>query len=219
MKNKIVAVKDKIFAKAKAVGTKIKTFAANVGTKVRTAVSSFSTAMKNSLASVRNAVKAKLSKALNKIPGMKFIKRWSTKILKQVGKMLLKKKAKQSIISKVFSKIAKIIGRALGKLLITGPAGVIALASLAWTVYDVITTYSALKDMLLPLVEELGYDTTRPAWFEKFLWDQAYDILFKGDPNGYLDLLYQAISDAIEGLMREIKFSLISAEKRKKLWH
>ena len=71
------------------------------------------------------------------------------------------------------------------------------------------------------MISRLGYDTTKPAWFEKYLMDnykQLLSYVFNGGMQEFLGMVIDALVDEIFGTVREFTLLTVTADKRQELW-
>lgn len=71
------------------------------------------------------------------------------------------------------------------------------------------------------MISRLGYDTTSPAWFEKYLMEnykQLLDHVFNGGMQEFLGMVIDALVDEIFGTVREFTLLTVTADKRQELW-
>ena len=150
-----------------------------------------------------------------KIPGAKFIRTMSKKIGSFLTKKAFKKRMKDGVIRRIIKGLAKKLGKFLGKMgakvmfgSIAGvlTAGISLAITWGWMMYDIMSLYKDLQAFFKPAAETLGYDTSRPAWFVSFLWEQQMEIKKYLIENyaEFLSALREGLNNALYGTMNKL---------------
>lgn len=212
---KIVALKDAVKTKLLDFKTKVKNVGTAIKTKVNTYVNTIITRCKEAIHRKIRRMKTRLKLVIRKIPGAKFIRAMSKKISERVAHKAFKKRMKDGVIKRIIKGLAKKLGKFLGKMsakvLFGSIAGVLTAGlSLAltwgWMMYDIMTLYKDLQTFFEPAAKTLGYDTSRPAWFVKFLWEQQMEIKKYLIENyaEFLTALRDGLNNALYGTMNKL---------------
>ena len=213
-----------------AIKTKICTLAINIKNYVMRHVNIVKNSISRGIRMIRVFIRRKIINKFIKFPARRFMS-W---IKKRVGKFLGKKLAKKAAggaMKRLMKSMVRLLAKFLKKIAVKILSGLVRAASLAvtgigavlellitygWLAYDIFRMYQHIKKLFVPVARELGYDLTKPAWFERFLWENK-GLLAEFVMNNYgdfLDALKDAVTQMFFGALAVVRVKAISANKR-----